>query len=147
MKKWVRASVMIVFFGWLCSSLAVVPHIEVGLDQELAMPEDSFVLKYFKYLNSYLSIGPPVYFVVKEGLNYSDPRVQNLICSGQYCNSDSLTTQIFAASELSSINYIAKPAQTWLDDYLDWSSLPQCCKYNETDGSFCPHTNSKFIYI
>lgn len=48
LKKWVRAVVMLVFFGWLCSSIAVVPHIEIGLDQELSMPEDSFVLKYFK---------------------------------------------------------------------------------------------------
>jgi len=46
--KWVRAIVMIGFFGWLCSSIAVIPHIEIGLDQELSMPEDSFVLKYFQ---------------------------------------------------------------------------------------------------
>lgn len=51
LKKWVRAFVMIVFFGWICSSIAVVPHIEIGLDQELSMPEDSFVLKYFKVSN------------------------------------------------------------------------------------------------
>ncbi|KAL7293860.1 hypothetical protein TKK_0012914 [Trichogramma kaykai] len=140
MKKWVRAAVMVIFFGWLCSSIAVVPHIEIGLDQELSMPEDSFVLKYFKYLNSYLSIGPPVYFVVKNGLNYSDPSVQNLICSGQYCNSDSLTTQIFAASELSNRTFIAKPASSWIDDYFDWASLaPACCRYNADNGSFCPH--------
>jgi len=48
LQKWVRATVMIIFFGWLCSSIAVIPHIEIGLDQELSMPEDSFVLKYFK---------------------------------------------------------------------------------------------------
>ncbi|CAB0034871.1 unnamed protein product [Trichogramma brassicae] len=140
MKKWVRAAVMVIFFGWLCSSIAVVPHIEIGLDQELSMPEDSFVLKYFKYLNSYLSIGPPVYFVVKNGLNYSDPSVQNLICSGQYCNSDSLTTQIFTASKLSNRTFIAKPASSWIDDYFDWASLADaCCKYNADNGSFCPH--------
>ena len=53
LKKWVRAFVMLVFFGWICSSIAVVPHIEIGLDQELSMPEDSFVLKYFKVSNIY----------------------------------------------------------------------------------------------
>ena len=41
---------MIIFFGWLCTSIAVVPHIEIGLDQELSMPEDSFVLKYFQVI-------------------------------------------------------------------------------------------------
>jgi hypothetical protein len=33
MKKWVRAGVFVLFFGWLCSSLAVVNKIEIGLDQ------------------------------------------------------------------------------------------------------------------
>nr|XP_034176148.1 NPC intracellular cholesterol transporter 1 isoform X4 [Osmia lignaria] len=142
LKKGTRAFVMIVFFGWLCSSIAVVPHIEVGLDQELSMPEDSFVLKYFKFLNSYLSIGPPMYFVVKEGLNYSDPRQQNLVCGGQYCNSDSVSTQIFIASKQSNVTYIAKPASSWLDDYIDWCELSNCCKYFKSNSSFCPHTES-----
>ncbi|CAL7940989.1 unnamed protein product [Xylocopa violacea] len=142
MKKWVRAFVMLIFFGWLCSSIAVVPHIEIGLDQELSMPEDSFVLKYFKFLNSYLSIGPPMYFVVKEGLNYSDPYVQNLVCGGQRCNDDSVSTQIFVASKQSNRTYIAKPASSWIDDYIDWTHLPSCCKYFKSNGSFCPHTGS-----
>ncbi|XP_043595088.1 NPC intracellular cholesterol transporter 1 isoform X5 [Bombus pyrosoma] len=142
LKKWVRAFVMIVFFGWICSSIAVVPHIEIGLDQELSMPEDSFVLKYFKFLNSYLSIGPPMYFVVKEGLNYSNKDMQNLVCGGQYCNNDSVSTQIFIASKQSNRTYIAKPASSWLDDYIDWSQLSMCCKYFVSNDSFCPHTGS-----
>jgi hypothetical protein len=48
MKKKVRAGVFVIFYAWLCTSLAVLPHIEVGLDQELSMPEDSYVLKYFQ---------------------------------------------------------------------------------------------------
>jgi len=48
MKSLVRAVVMVVFFGWVCSSVAVIPRIEVGLDQELSMSEDSYVYKYFK---------------------------------------------------------------------------------------------------
>ncbi|XP_070150213.1 NPC intracellular cholesterol transporter 1 isoform X4 [Polyergus mexicanus] len=139
LQKWVRAAVMIVFFGWLCSSIAVIPHIEIGLDQELSMPEDSFVLKYFKFLNNYLSIGPPMYFVVKDGLNYSDTKVQNLVCGGQYCNSDSVSTQIFTASKQPNRTYIAKPASSWMDDYIDWSGLPGCCKYFPANNSFCPH--------
>jgi len=50
MKKKVRAGVFVIFYAWLCSSLAVLPHIEVGLDQELSMPEDSYVLKYFQVI-------------------------------------------------------------------------------------------------
>lgn len=50
MKKWVRPAVMVIFYGWFCFSLACTPKIEVGLDQEISMPDDSFVLKYFEYL-------------------------------------------------------------------------------------------------
>ena len=73
MKKWVRASVVIIFYGWLCSSLAVVPKIEIGLDQEISMPDDSFVLKYFNFLNEYLSVGKFNFFSVFVS-NYWFPR-------------------------------------------------------------------------
>ncbi|XP_043267009.1 NPC intracellular cholesterol transporter 1 isoform X2 [Venturia canescens] len=139
LKKWVRVGVMLAFFGLACTSVAVIPHIEIGLDQELSMPEDSFVLKYFQFLNKYLSIGPPVYFVVKDGIDYSDYDSQNLICGGQHCNTDSLSTQIFMASRQSNRTYIAKPSSSWLDDYFDWSESPECCKYFPTNNSFCPH--------
>ena len=42
-----------------------------------------------------------MYFVVKDGLNYSNKGEQNLVCGGQYCNSDSVSTQIFIASKQS----------------------------------------------
>ncbi|XP_044592078.1 NPC intracellular cholesterol transporter 1 isoform X2 [Cotesia glomerata] len=143
LQKWVRAGIMVIFFGWLCTSIAVVPHIEIGLDQELSMPEDSFVLKYFKYLNSYLSIGPPMYFVVTGGLNYSNTFDQNLVCGGKYCNSDSVSTQIFIAAQQPNISYIATPASSWLDDYIDWSQAPGCCKVFKSNDSFCPHQGRK----
>ena len=38
---------MVLFFGWLCASIAVSPKIEIGLDQELSMPKDSYMLDYF----------------------------------------------------------------------------------------------------
>ncbi|XP_071451302.1 NPC intracellular cholesterol transporter 1 isoform X2 [Hetaerina americana] len=150
MKRWVRAGVMVAFFGWLCASLAVLPKIEVGLDQELSMPEDSYVLKYFKFLKDYLSIGPPMYFVVTDGdrlephgpgLNYSLSQVQNIMCGGQFCNNDSLSTQIYTASKRPESSYIARPASSWLDDYFDWSAASGCCKYFPGNGSFCPHQN------
>ena len=131
MKKLVRTVVMIVFFGWLCSSIAVAPHIEIGLDQELSMPEDSFVLKYFRYLNSFLSIGPPTYFVLKGGLNFSNTSDQNLVCGGLYCNSDSLSTQLYISSKLPETTYIARPASSWIDDFFDWSMIEACCKKGE----------------
>lgn len=145
MQKTVRAVVMVIFFGWFCSSVAVAPHIDVGLDQELSMPEDSFVLKYFQFIKHYLSIGPPVFFVVT-GLNYSNTKHQNLICGGQYCNSDSLSTQLFIASKTPNYTYIARPPSSWLDDYFDWTGSSDCCFYFANNGSFCPHF-SMYIHI
>ena len=88
---------MLVFIAWLCSSMVLIPHIEIGLDQEVAMPTDSFVIKYLNFLKSYLAVGPPVYFVLNNtaiasgrGLDLSQLDNQNKICGSQGCNSDSL---------------------------------------------------------
>ena len=59
--KYVRPAVMIIFLGFTCLSISVVPKIEIGLDQELSMPDDSFVLKFFEWMKLYLSVGPPIY--------------------------------------------------------------------------------------
>lgn len=48
-----------------------------------------------------LSMGPPVYFVLTGGLNYSKQEVQNIICGGQGCNTNSLYTQIYSAAQQS----------------------------------------------
>ncbi|XP_017025835.1 NPC intracellular cholesterol transporter 1 isoform X2 [Drosophila kikkawai] len=142
MKKVVRASVMVIFFAWLCFSIAIAPKIDIGLDQELAMPEDSFVLHYFQSLNENLNIGPPVYFVLKGNLSYTNTSVQNLVCAGRYCNDDSVLTQIYLASRHSNKTYIARPASSWMDDYFDWSAASSCCKYNPDSGGFCPHQDT-----
>jgi Niemann-Pick C1 protein len=76
--------------------LQVAPHIDIGLDQELSMPHDSFQLKYFKYLTKYLNIGPPVYFVVTEGLEYSDKDTQNMVCGTRFCRPDSVAMQLYS---------------------------------------------------
>ena len=49
---------------------------------------------YFSDLNTYLHTGAPVYFVVKDGFNYSQKSEQDKICSASYCDKDSLVTQI-----------------------------------------------------
>ncbi|XP_055840064.1 NPC intracellular cholesterol transporter 1 isoform X2 [Episyrphus balteatus] len=140
MKKNIRILVMIVFFGWLCSSVAIAPRIDIGLDQELSMPEDSFVLHYFQSLKKFLGIGPPVYFVLKSGLNFTLTKEQNLVCAGQFCNDDSVLTQIYMASKRSNRTYIARPASSWLDDFFDWVTNPSsCCRVDPDTKGFCPH--------
>ncbi|XP_021950793.1 NPC intracellular cholesterol transporter 1 isoform X2 [Folsomia candida] len=135
---YVRIAVLVVFLGWFCFSFSLLHKVSVGLEQELSMPEDSYVLEYFRSLNSYLSIGPPVYFIVKSPYNYSSPSSQNLIRAGS--NPHSLVSQIFSASKIPNVTLIAKPTSSWIDDYLDWAGNANCCKRNRTDGGFCPNS-------
>ncbi|XP_073978633.1 Niemann-Pick type C-1a isoform X3 [Rhodnius prolixus] len=141
MNRLTRPTVMVIFFGWLCVSISTLPYISIGLDQELSMPEDSYVHKYFRYIREFLSIGAPVYFVVTSGLNMSDTNTQNLICGSQRCNLDSLTAQVYIASKQPESTFIARPSSSWVDDYFDWSSIKECCKYFPGNESYCPHDN------
>ncbi|XP_049962855.1 NPC intracellular cholesterol transporter 1-like [Schistocerca serialis cubense] len=146
MNSAVRAFVFVAFFGFLCFNIAFIPNLEVGLDQELSMPRDSYVSKYFEFMKNYLSIGPPVYFVVRGDIDYSQDFVQNSLCGSQYCYHNSLTTKIFSASRQPNITYIARPATSWIDDYFDWCSIDNCCKYFPNNGSFCPNDYPKCRY-
>lgn len=82
---------------WTAFSIIVTPLVEPGLDQSLSMPKDSYMAKYFLYMEKYLNVQPPVYFVLKPGLNFTEETDQNLICGGVRCNADSLIGQINAA--------------------------------------------------
>jgi Niemann-Pick C1 protein len=101
------------------------------------MPKDSHVVKYFNFMADLLSMGPPVYFVVKPGLEYEEFLDQNLICGGIQCNKDSINTKIYIASQFPNITTVVRSSSSWIDDYIDWLSISSCCKYNKTDGSFC----------
>ncbi|KAK3863989.1 hypothetical protein Pcinc_030288, partial [Petrolisthes cinctipes] len=136
MRPWVRAVVVVVFTFWLCASVAMVPHIEIGLEEELSMPEDSYVLEYFKYLEKYGCVGPPVYFVLKDGYNFTDYDMQNKICSHLGCNKDALLIQLKLASQVPNRTYIAVPSSAWIDDYFEWSLEEKCCSLHD-NGSFC----------
>merc|ERR1719228_1316237 len=147
LKKWVRASVMIIFFGWTCSSIAVVPKIEIGLDQEISMPDNSFVLKYFTFLKDYLSVGPPVYFVVNNTrgqLNLSSEQDQNKLCLGlPGCSENSLAGQIFNWQKSPESTYIATAPMPWIDGYITWAKADvtenvKCCRYFKESNGFCP---------
>ncbi|CAL8313072.1 unnamed protein product [Gadus morhua 'NCC'] len=138
LQEWVRPIVVAVFVGMLSFSVAVVDKVDVGLDQKLSMPDDSYVLQYFKNLSTYLHTGPPVYFVVEDGLNYSSPEGQNAVCGGVGCRNDSLVQQVYSASLISQYTTIAYTPSSWLDDYFDWiKPRSSCCRYYNTTGAFC----------
>uniref|UniRef100_A0A672RL91 Niemann-Pick C1 protein-like n=1 Tax=Sinocyclocheilus grahami TaxID=75366 RepID=A0A672RL91_SINGR len=138
LKDWVRPLVVAVFVGMLSFSIAVVNKVEIGLDQRLSMPDDSYVLDYFGNLSEYLHTGAPVYFVVEDGHDYKTSEGQNAVCGGVGCNNNSLVQQIYTASLLNNFTKINNVPSSWLDDYFDWVK-PQssCCRYYNTTGAFC----------
>ena len=58
------------------------------------------MLNYFESLSEYLHVGPPVYFVVRDGHNYTSTKGENSLCGGSGCPQDSLVGQINTASKL-----------------------------------------------
>ncbi|XP_067887182.1 NPC intracellular cholesterol transporter 1 isoform X2 [Heterodontus francisci] len=138
LSNWVRPIVISVFVGLLSFSIAVVNKVEIGLNQSYSMPDDSYVLHYFESMAQYLHAGPPVYFVIEEGHNYTSLEGQNTVCGGVGCNNDSLVQQIYTASLLDNYTKIGFPPSSWIDDYFDWVK-PQssCCRVYNNSEKFC----------
>ncbi|CAH1282722.1 unnamed protein product [Diabrotica balteata] len=142
MKYPVRIAVICVFTITTMVSILLSPMIEVGLEQQLSMPEGSHVLKYFQYMNDLLMIGPPVYWVTKGQVDYFNTDINHKYCGGMGCAPDSISTQIFMAKLQPDLTRIATQANSWLDDFKDWSETESCCKYFKDTNYFCPHTYS-----
>ena len=149
LSSYVRPAVMILFLGFTCLSISVVPKVEIGLDQELSMPDDSFVLKFFEWMKLYLSVGPPVYLVVNNtagALDLSTIRDQNLLCSGvEGCREDSVAGQVNQWRQYPDQSYIATAAFSWVDDYISWVKTDtdedhNCCRFYENTTQFCDAT-------
>ncbi|XP_053427652.1 NPC intracellular cholesterol transporter 1 isoform X3 [Nycticebus coucang] len=138
LKDWMRPIVIAVFVGVLSFSVAVLNKVEIGLDQYLSMPDDSYVVDYFKSISQYLHAGPPVYFVLEEGHDYTSLQGQNMVCGGMGCNNNSLVQQLFNAAQLDSYTRIGFAPSSWIDDYFDWVK-PQssCCRVYNTTEQFC----------
>lgn len=56
---------MVGFTALCCWCTYLSCNMTIGLDQDLSVPKDSYVLKYFDYMEKYLDVGVPVYFVTK----------------------------------------------------------------------------------
>jgi len=141
---YVRASVIVIFVGFFFSCISMCDKIKIGLDQKLAMPSDSYQIKYFEALQKHLKVGPPVYFVLKDGYNYSDTNLLRLLCGASNCDSNSLQSIISAASVFPNETYIAQSTVNWMDDYMEWlsadpdgSTSSTCCHIHTKTNKFC----------
>lgn len=90
-----RAPLLVIFAGLLFASLSLWPRMDIGLDQRLSMPSDSYLLDYFNAQASLLRVGAPYYLVVDATADLSNYDLsvvdeQNLICGRAGCAAYSL---------------------------------------------------------
>ncbi|XP_055936773.1 NPC intracellular cholesterol transporter 1-like [Argiope bruennichi] len=139
MKNYVRYFVMIFFGIWLCSSIAVINKIEVGLEAELTFPNDSYLVNYLQDIKKYSSIGHPVYFGITGEYNYTDVNAQKKICSAQsFCESNSITSEIGRMAKVKNRTYIALQPISWLDNYFEYLQSESCCYEFKSNRTHCP---------
>ncbi|XP_048128326.1 NPC intracellular cholesterol transporter 1 isoform X2 [Rhodamnia argentea] len=135
----VKIFIVAVFVAFSLASMALCTRIEAGLEQQIVLPQDSYLQGYFNNVSEYLRVGPPLYFVVKDYNYSSESSHTDKLCSISHCDANSLLNEISRASLTPESSYIAKPAASWLDDFLVWLSPEAfgCCR-KFINGTYCP---------
>ena len=128
--KKARVAIMTVFLGFFAVGIALLPNVQLGLDQRFAVPGDSYLIKYFDDLYDYFDAGAPVYFVTRE-LNATKRKPQQELC-GRFstCNEFSLANILEGERKRPETSYISDSTASWIDDYLWWLNPvtgEECC--------------------
>lgn len=132
-----KRKILTFFLVWLGVSLSLLPGIQFGLDQRLAIPQGSYLIDYFNSIYEYLNVGPPVFFVVKDS-NVTARDIQQKLC-GKFstCDEFSLANILEQEYKRGEMSTISEPTSNWLDDFLTWlnPNLDQCCRFKKETGS------------
>ncbi|KZT19295.1 multidrug efflux transporter AcrB transmembrane domain-containing protein [Neolentinus lepideus HHB14362 ss-1] len=145
LKPVVKGVVLLTFSGFLIASVISIQHIELGLDQRLALPSESYLIPYFNDLDAYLDVGPPVYFVSRD-VDVNHRRGQQALC-GRFttCDEFSMVNVLEAERNRPESSFISEPSASWIDDFLRWLDPAQedCCRVMKRDSSrFCSEFDS-----
>ena len=136
LNKKVKVAIVVVFLGIFTAGIALLPRVELGLDQRIAFPRGSYLIPYFNDLDKYFDTGPPVYFVVRD-LDVTERKHQQELC-GRYstCHSFSMANVLEQESKRSEISYISGSTASWIDDFFTWlnPTNEECCKEH---GKIC----------
>ena len=76
----VKALVVLAWIGVLAASVLSVGQFKLGLEQDLALPDGSYLTKYFDKQSTLGDAGPPAYIVL-QNVNYSHPHALTAINS------------------------------------------------------------------
>jgi Niemann-Pick C1 protein len=125
----IKVGIITVFLGFFAAGLALIPRIDLGLDQRIAIPSDSYLINYFNDLDDYFGVGPPVYFVTRE-LNVTQRQHQEELC-GRFlpCKDFSLSNTLENERKRPNVSYIADATASWVDDFFLWLNpgFDSCC--------------------
>ncbi len=127
-----KVAVIVVFLGLFTAGVSLIPEVKLGLDQRVAIPDDSYLIPYFNDLYEYFDSGPPVYFVTHE-LNVTQRVHQQQLCARfTVCEQESLANVLESERKRPNTSYIASTPANWIDDYFRWLSpeLDRCCVEN-----------------
>jgi len=146
LRPFMKAVILLVFTGIFVLSVISMQHIELGLDQRLALPSESYLNAYFNDLDVYLDVGPPVYFVTKD-LNVTDRPGQQKLC-GRFttCEDLSVANTLEGERKRPESSFISQPTASWIDDFLQWLDplKESCCRVRKRDPSrFCTARDSE----
>ncbi|GAM89884.1 hypothetical protein ANO11243_079240 [Dothideomycetidae sp. 11243] len=122
-----KVAIITIFLGIFTAGIALLPSIELGLDQRIAIPSDSYLIKYFDDLYDYFDAGPPVYFVTRS-LNVTQRSHQQDLC-GRFstCSEFSLANILEQERKRPEVSYIADATASWIDDYFTWLNPSLTC--------------------
>ncbi|KAI0687215.1 multidrug efflux transporter AcrB transmembrane domain-containing protein [Cytidiella melzeri] len=140
LKPAVKGIVLLSFAGIFVCSVISIQHIELGLEQRLALPSDSYLIPWFDSVDAYLEIGPPVYFVVHDA-DTQERSIQQELC-GRFttCQDYSVANLLEAERKISASSFISDPTASWIDDFLSWLNPVQskCCRVlRRNPDQFC----------
>ncbi|GAA5955063.1 hypothetical protein JCM21900_002773 [Sporobolomyces salmonicolor] len=144
LRKPVKYLVVALFSGLFVLSWMGARHIDLGLDQRLALPSSSYLVDYFNAVDTYLDVGPPVYFVLGQGINMTQLASVQQVC-GRFstCKEYSLANVLEAERKRPESSFLAEPPAVWTDDFVQWLNplLEDCCRVKRRDPTqFCgPH--------
>ena len=91
-------------------------------------------------MNSYLDVGPPVYFVTHD-VNVTGRAGQRELC-GRFttCDDYSVANILEAERKRPESSFISEPSASWIDDFMKWldPAVESCCRVRKLDPSvFC----------
>ncbi|GAA5890203.1 hypothetical protein JCM8208_002734 [Rhodotorula glutinis] len=139
-RKPVKFLVLTLFSGLFVLSWIGARHVDLGLDQRLALPSSSYLVDYFNSIDAYLDVGPPVYFVAENVNATAISNVRHLCSRFSTCDEFSLANVLEAERKRPESSYLAEPPAVWLDDFISWTNpiLEDCCRVKRRDETeFC----------